>query len=121
MEPKIAVVVQVDLDGRQVRVVVTGVVTEINQRGLCPVIGRARRLVPGIRVVADLSGADSVEPTAVDLLRWSAEHEDPVVGAPPVEFRLTGPGAAPVTSAADILQDEAPSPVRIAPRTRISA
>lgn len=98
MEPKIAVVVQVDLDGRQVRIVVTGAVTEINQRGLCPLIGRARRLVPGIRVVVDLRPAESVEPAAVDLLRWSAEHENAAAGAQKVEFLLADHGAAPATT-----------------------
>ncbi|OLT04391.1 hypothetical protein BJF77_17240 [Kocuria sp. CNJ-770] len=90
--------VQVDLDGRQVRIEVTGAVTENNQRGLCPVIGRARRLVPGIQVVVDLRGAESVEAAAMDLLRWSAEHENPAAGARKVKFLLASPGAAPATS-----------------------
>lgn len=121
MEPKIAVVVQVDLDGRQVRIVVTGVVTGINQRGLCPVIGRARRLVPGIRVVVDLSAAESVEPAAVDLLRWSAEHETPGAGAQKIEFLLPDPDVASADSSPGIATPEGLPAVHAAPGAEVTA
>ncbi|MGX5358225.1 hypothetical protein [Kocuria sp. KH4] len=121
MEPKIAVVVQVDLDGRQVRIVVTGAVTEINQRGLRPLIGRARRLVPGIRVVVDLSAAESVEPAAMDLLRWSAEHENSGVGSPKVEFLLTDPGTAPADSNPETTTPAGLPMVQAAPGAEVTA
>lgn len=121
MEPKIAVVVQVDLDGRQVRIVATGAVTKVNQRGLCPVIGRARRLVPGIRVVVDLRRAESVEPAAMDLLRWSAEHEAPGAGAHEVEFLLADPGTGPATSATGPLRPVTRSAPPSAPRVGVAA
>lgn len=88
MHHKMSVLVQVDLDGRHVRLVVTGCVTEVNHRALCPLIRRARNLVPGTTVVVDLTSAHHVESTAVDLLRWATEHEDAVRGTPPVEFPL---------------------------------
>lgn len=94
MEPKLAVVVQIDLDGGQARIVVTGLVTEVNQRGLCPVIDRARRLAPGIQVSVDLSGCESVEPVAVDLMRWAVEQEQVGAAAGPVEFLLPDPETA---------------------------
>ena len=88
MHHKPSVLVQVDLDGRHVRLVVTGRVTEVSHRALCPVVRRARTLVPGIAVIVDVTSAHHVEPEAVDLLRWAVEHEDAVQDTPPVEFVL---------------------------------
>ena len=88
MHHKLSVLVQVDLDGRHVRLVVSGCLTEVNHRALCPVIRRARTLVPGIAVIVDATSAQHVEPAAADLLRWSAEHDDAVRGTPPVEFMM---------------------------------
>ena len=88
MHHKPSVLVQVDLDGRHVRLVVTGRVTEVSHRALCPVVRRARTLVPGIAVIVDVTSAHHVEPEAVDLLRWAVEHEDAVQNTPPVEFVL---------------------------------
>lgn len=88
MHHKLSVLVQVDLDGRHVRLVVTGCLTEINHRALCPVVRRARTLVPGIAVIVDVTSAHHVEPAAVDLLRWAAEHDDAVEGTQPVSFVL---------------------------------
>ncbi|MUN63953.1 hypothetical protein GMA12_12525 [Kocuria sediminis] len=88
MHHKLSVLVQVDLDGKHVRLVVTGCVTEVNHRALCPLVRRARTLVPGIAVIVDATAAHHVEPAAVDLLRWAAEHDDAVRGTPPVEFVL---------------------------------
>jgi hypothetical protein len=99
MHHKLSVLVQVDLDGRHVRLVVSGCLTEVNHRALCPVIRRARTLVPGIAVVVDVTTAHPVEPAAVELLRWAAEHDDAVQGTPPVEFVLPAelPGHGTVT------------------------
>ena len=94
MHHKLSVLVQVDLDGRHVRLVVTGCLTEVNHRALCPVVRRARTLVPGIAVIVDATSAHHVEPAAVDLLRWAAEHDDAVEGTQPVEFVL--PSELPV-------------------------
>ncbi|MFF0989292.1 hypothetical protein [Kocuria nitroreducens] len=99
MHHKPSVLVQVDLDGRHIRLVVSGCVTELNHRALCPLVRRARTLVPGIAVVVDLTTAHHVEPAAVDLLRWAAEHEDAVRGTPAVDFVLPAelPGHGAVT------------------------
>lgn len=88
MHHKLSVLVQVDLDGRHVRLVVTGCLTEVSHRGLTPLVRRARTLVPGIAVVVDATAALHVEASAVDMMRWSTEHEDAVPGTPPVEFVL---------------------------------
>ncbi|PLC11019.1 hypothetical protein AUQ48_00565 [Kocuria flava] len=88
MHHKLSVLVQVDLDGRTVRLVVTGCLTELNHRALAPLLRRARGLVPGIRVSVDLAAAHHVEAAAVDLLRWTSEHEEAVRGTPPVAFVL---------------------------------
>lgn len=102
MHHKPSVLVRVDLHSRHVRLVVTGCVTELNHRALCPLVRRARTLVPGIAVVVDLAAAQHVEPAAVELLRWSAEHEDAVRGTPAVEFLLPPefPGHGTVTQLA---------------------
>lgn len=99
MHHKPSVLVQVDLDGRHVRLVVSGCVTELNHRALCPLVRRARTLVPGIAVVVDLTAAHHVEPAAVDLLRWAADHEDAVRGTAAVDFVLPDelPGHGTVT------------------------
>ncbi|MFI7480986.1 hypothetical protein ACH9EU_01080 [Kocuria sp. M1R5S2] len=99
MHHKLSVLVQVDLDGRHVRLVVSGCLTEVNHRALCPVVRRARTLVPGIAVIVDATSAHHVEPAAVGLLRWAAEHDDAVQGTPPVGFVLPAelPGHGTVT------------------------
>ena len=57
MHHKLSVLVQVDLDGRHVRLVVTGCLTEVSHRALGPLVRRARTLVPGIAVVVDATAA----------------------------------------------------------------
>lgn len=69
LDPKLSVLVRVDLDGRRLRLVVTGCLTAADQQGLHPVIGRARTLTPAAEVRVDLSACASVEPAAVELLR----------------------------------------------------
>jgi hypothetical protein len=45
VNPKLSVLVQMDLDNRSVRLVVTGCVTEANQHVLYPLVRRARTLI----------------------------------------------------------------------------
>lgn len=83
MDHKLSVLVQIDLHGAYVRLVVTGCVTQANQHALRPLVARARTLVPPVAVTVDLTCAEHVEAGAVDLLRWALEHDD--AGAGPVE------------------------------------
>ena len=75
MDRKLSVLVQIDLDGRGLCLVVTGCLTERNHHVLHPVIRRARTLLPPMTVTVDLTGAEHVEATAVDLLRWATDHD----------------------------------------------
>lgn len=85
MEHKLSVLVQVDLDGSYVRLVVTGCVTEASQQALYPLVRRARRLIPPVTVTVDLTGAEHVEAAGVDLLRWALDHDTTIGGASPVQ------------------------------------
>lgn len=84
MDHKLSVLVQIDHHGAYVRLVVTGWMTEANQHVLHPVVARARTLVsPAAGVTVDLTCADHVDPTAVDLLRGAVVHDEIFgVGAP---------------------------------------
>ena len=82
MDHKLSVVVQIDLDGRYVRLVVTGCVTETNQHALYPLIRKSRTMIPSATVTIDLTAAEHVEPGAVDLLRWAAAHDDEPLSDP---------------------------------------
>lgn len=105
MEHFLSVVVQIELDSRRVRLVVTGDLTARNHRALSPLVGRARALFPGAAVTVDLTGAQHVDPGGLELLRWSldigpgAEPADAVqVLTRPVPFGLAeppGPGPRP--------------------------
>lgn len=88
MDHKLSVLVQVDLDGRYVRLVVTGCLTEANQHVLYPLVRRTRTLIPPVTVSIDLTGAGHVEAIAVDLLRWAIDHEETTDGAGPAELLL---------------------------------
>ncbi|GEO94127.1 hypothetical protein ACT4S2_14760 [Kocuria turfanensis] len=79
MQRKISVLVEVDLDGRYVRVDVTGAVTAVNQQGLHPVLRRARTMLPAATVRLDLSCVRDLDPHALDLLREAVE-QDPGLG-----------------------------------------
>ncbi|GGG72419.1 hypothetical protein GCM10011374_41460 [Kocuria dechangensis] len=85
MDHKLSVLVQVDLDGAYVCLVVTGCLTETNQHVLHPLIHRARTLIPPVTVSIDLTCATHIEAAAVDLLRWAVDHDDTVDGPSPVE------------------------------------
>lgn len=88
MDHKLSVLVQIDLDGRYVRLVVTGCLTEANQHVLYPLVRRARTLIPPVTVSIDLTGAGHVEAIAVDLLRWAIDHEETMAGTGPAELHL---------------------------------
>jgi ABC-type transporter Mla MlaB component len=90
MDHTLSVVVQVDPDARFVHLLVTGSLTERNHRALCPLIHRARGLTPDATVDVDLSAAHRVESAALDLLRWSVEHDHEWQGGGPVRV-LTHP------------------------------
>jgi anti-anti-sigma factor len=68
MNPKLSVLLQVDLEANHVNVAVTGQLTATNQRALYPLIDRARALVPGIRITLDLSAVRHIDTTGLDLL-----------------------------------------------------
>jgi hypothetical protein len=89
MDHKLSVLVQIDLDGRYLRLLVTGCVTEANQHILYPLVRRARTLIPPVTVTVDLTTAQHVETAAVDLLRWALDQEDLDPTTSPVEV-LTG-------------------------------
>lgn len=98
MVDKISVTVQVDLDGKYVRIVATGCLTGASQRALHPLIRRARVLTPGIHVIVDLRGAHLVEPVAVDLVAQQAEQHVEDHG----RARIADVGVAVDRGAADI-------------------
>lgn len=77
MNPKLSVLLQIDVEANYLNVAVTGHLTETNQRALYPLIRRARALVPGIRITLDLSGARFAEAADLELLCWSIEQADP--------------------------------------------
>jgi hypothetical protein len=74
-DPKLSVLVRVDLDGRRLRLIVTGCLSAANQQGLHPVIDRARTLTPAAEVVLDLSTCTPADPAAVALLRAGIEQQ----------------------------------------------
>ncbi|GEO92305.1 MULTISPECIES: hypothetical protein [Kocuria] len=76
MDHQLSVLVQVDLDGRYVCLLVTGCLTEASQQALSPVVARARTLLPPVIVSVDLTSAAHVEAPAVDLLRWALDHDE---------------------------------------------
>ncbi|MFE7630985.1 hypothetical protein [Kocuria sp. NPDC057446] len=88
MDHKLSVLVQVDLDGAYVRLVVTGCLTEANQHVLYPMVRRARALMPPVTVSVDLTAAGHVEAIAVDLLRWAIDHNETLDGVSPVELLI---------------------------------
>jgi hypothetical protein len=74
-DPKLPVLVRVDIDGRHLRLIVTGALTRDNQQGLGPVIHRARTLTPAAKVFLDLRTSTSLEPASVELLRAGIEQQ----------------------------------------------
>ncbi len=74
-DPKLSVLVRADLEGRRLRLIVTGRLTSANQQGLHPVIERARTLTSAVEVLVDLSACTTLEPAAVELLRAGMAQE----------------------------------------------
>ncbi|WP_341393419.1 hypothetical protein [Arthrobacter sp. G119Y2] len=72
MEPKLRVVIQLDIDLGQVRLLVRGRVTEQNSRALYVLARRANTALPGLDVMLDL-GEAAVTPEALAGLRRSSE------------------------------------------------
>ena len=105
MDHKLSVLVQVDLDGAYVRLLVTGRLTEANQHALHPLIRRARTLLPPVTVSIDLTAAEHVEAIAVDLLRWTVDHDEAMDGGSPVEVLVPA-----------VLADRAPARTVARPR-----
>jgi hypothetical protein len=93
-DPKLSVLVRVDIDGRRLRLVVTGALTGANQQGLHPVIERARTLTPAAEVLLDLSACTPADPAAVELLRAGIEQKCRDRPAGTVELVLPEPAAA---------------------------
>lgn len=91
MTHKLSVTVQVALDGKALRVLVTGCLTAASQRALHPLIRRARTLTPGIHVTVDCTGAHHVEAAAVGLLRAATDHDEAAEMLRPVEFLFPEP------------------------------
>ena len=91
MTHKLCVTVQIDLDGKTLRVLVTGCLTAASQRALHPLIRRARALTTGIHVTVDCTRAHHVDPTGVELLRAATDHDEAAEMLRPVEFLFPDP------------------------------
>jgi hypothetical protein len=74
-DPKLSVLVRVDLDGRHLRLIVSGCLSAANQQALHPVIERARTLTPAAEVLVDLTTSGLPEPAAVALLRAGIDQQ----------------------------------------------
>lgn len=83
-----------DLDGRYVRVSVTGALTCTNQQALHPVLRRARSTLPAARVSIDLTCVHELEPAALALLRGAVEQDAELRGAVEVLVPETEPAEA---------------------------
>ena len=97
--PGISVTVVIDLDGKHVRLIVTGRLTEDTQQALHPLIRRARALTPVTRVVVDLTDVEILEATAVDFLVQHAREEH--AGHPSQQARFILPESATSAHATD--------------------
>jgi hypothetical protein len=106
MDLQLCVLTDIDLDTEQVRLTVTGALTEANHQLLCQVVHRAQVLTASTEVVVDLTGTASWEASAVDLLLWEIDHHDPdgslrpvgcVLPAPPASFAEVGAAPGPRT------------------------
>lgn len=86
MQHKISVLVQIDLHSAYIRLVVTGCLTVDSQQALCPLIRRARTLIPPVAVTVDLTGATHLEAAAVDRLRGDLNQEKALDGTGPVHL-----------------------------------
>jgi hypothetical protein len=95
MRNKLSVLVQIDLDGRQVTLAVTGSLTAANQQVLVPLVARALIAFPEAEVTVDLHGTQEAESSAIDILRWSLEAVQPATGPVRVTAPLLADGDRP--------------------------
>lgn len=86
MDHKISVTVQIDMDGKNIRIITAGCLTRFSQSALLPLIRRARKLTPGARVTLDATPARHVEALGLDLLRDAIDDEVSHGNGPPVQF-----------------------------------
>lgn len=99
---KISVVAVIDLDGKNVRLVVTGTLTRGSQTALHPLIRLGRALTPATRVVVDLTDARITEAAAVEALtRHACEGH---TGHPSQQVRFVLPDPAPPADAEELRQ-----------------
>ena len=102
MDHQLAVLIQTAVGGGCVCLLVTGCLTDASQEDLYPLIRRARMLVPPATITVDLTAAEHVKVTGVDLLRWAVDHDGTLGGVEPVEIVLP-----------DQLPNHPPAPVRM--------
>ncbi|WIG15832.1 hypothetical protein [Kocuria rosea] len=98
--PKIAVVAVIDLDGKHVRLVVTGELTVDTQAALHPLIRLAGVLTPVTRVVVDLTDARIPDTAAVKALTRHAWEGH--TGHPSQRVRFTLPDPALLADAEEL-------------------
>ncbi|MUN62501.1 hypothetical protein GMA12_05005 [Kocuria sediminis] len=91
MDHHVSVLVQIDRQSAAVRLVVSGCLTEHNHQAVRPLVLRARTLVAPANVTVDLTCAEHVEASAVDLLRWSLDEDAMLEQIGPVELLLPDP------------------------------
>jgi len=94
MNPKLSVLVQVDLEGRHLTLAVTGTLTETNQQALPPLVQRARAAFPHAQLTVDLNHARLAGNTAVELLRRGLLDQAPANGSSgrrPVQITAPAP------------------------------
>lgn len=94
MELQLSVFIEVTLDEKQARLVISGHLTETNQHLLYSLIHRARTPASRTQVITDLTALTHFEPAALDLLRWEMELDQPGNLIQPVRFALLDPPPA---------------------------
>jgi hypothetical protein len=99
---KISVLAVIDLDGTNVRLVVTGTLTPESQTALHPLIRLGRVLTPVTRVVVDLTGAWITEAAAVEALTRHAREGH--TGHPSQQVRFVLPDPVQLADAEDLRQ-----------------
>lgn len=88
MKHTLSVLVQIDLDGTYIHILVTGCLTVANQHALHPVIARAQTLIPAVHVKVDLDSLEHLEPAAVTLLRAALHHDHTATGLETVNITV---------------------------------
>lgn len=75
MDSQFYVLLPIEPETTDVRLVVTGHLTPDNQQPLYPLIRKARATQRSGTVTVDLTGVQT-EPTALDLLRWDLDQDE---------------------------------------------